>query len=171
MAARRLSAEDAFDLIVTSDLIRATRTAALIASELGLDATHAIEAGLREYDVGAWSGFTRDQIEERWPGDLLRFSEGQLDSPNGGESRAAFDVRVAQAGRAAASLARAGGFRRVLIVSHGGVIRSMARGARLPELRTSHLAGYRGTFEEGGLFPSDAVDLLEGDDDSSGLSL
>ena len=132
---------------------------------------HAIEPGLREYDVGAWSGFTRDQIEERWPGDLSRFTEGQLDSPSGGESRAAFDVRVAEAGRAVASLARASGFDRVLIVSHGGVVRSLARGAGLAELRTGHLAGYWGSFEEGGLLPSEAVDLLDGDDDGSYLSL
>jgi len=171
MAARRLTTEDRFDLLVSSDLIRATRTAALIASGLGLAAEHAIEPGLREYDVGAWSGFTREEIEQRWPGELLRFSQGELDAPSGGESRAAFDVRVAEAGRAVASLAIASGFKRVLIVSHGGVVRSLTRGAGLPELRTGHLAGYRGSFEQGGLFPSEAVDLLDGDDDSSYLSL
>jgi probable phosphoglycerate mutase len=171
-AARRLAAEDRFDLVVSSDLIRATRTGALIASELGLESSLRIEVGLREYDVGAWSGCTRDEIEERWPGDLVRFSQGELDSPGAGESRLAFDVRVADAGRSLASQAVAGGAQRVLVVAHGGVIRSMARRAGLPDQRTGHLAGYRGSFEEDGLFPSEAVDLLEGDDDDgSFLSL
>jgi broad specificity phosphatase PhoE len=171
LAARRLSSEQPFDLVVSSDLSRAVQTAALMNTELGYGAPHEIEASLREYDVGAWSGHTRDEIEALWPGDLNRFSQGELESPPGGESRTDFDERVAEAGRRVAARARASGSRRVLVVAHGGVVRSLGRRAGQPETRTGHLAGYRGTIEAGGLFPSEPVDLLVGADDSSAASL
>jgi probable phosphoglycerate mutase len=170
-AARRLSGGQPFDLVVSSDLSRAVETAVLINTELGSGARHEIEASLREYDVGAWSGHTRDEIEAKWPGYLSRFGQGELDYPPGGESRADFDERVAQAGRWVAARARAKGSKRVLVVTHGGVVRSLARLAGRPETRTGHLAGYRGIIGTGGLSPSEPVDLLVGEDDSSGLSL
>ncbi len=171
LAAKRLSSEEPFDLVVSSDLSRAVQTAALMNTELGSVAPHEIESSLREYDVGAWSGHTRAEIEAKWPGYLNRFGEGQLDVPPGGESRADFDERVAEAGRWVAARAHAGGSRRVLVVAHGGVVRSLARRAGQPETRTGHLAGYRGSIGAGGLFPAEPVDLLVGEDDSSGASL
>jgi broad specificity phosphatase PhoE len=170
-AARRLSGEQPFDLVVSSDLSRAVETAALMNTELGSTARHEIESSLREYDVGAWSGHTRDEIEAGWPGYLSRFSQGQLDYPPGGESRADFEERVAQAGRWVATRARANRSKRVLVVAHGGVVRSFARLAGRPETRTGHLAGYRGSIATDGLLPTEPVDLLVGEDDSSGLSL
>jgi broad specificity phosphatase PhoE len=171
MAARRLSCEEPFDLVVSSDLSRAVQTAALMNTELGSGAPHEIEASLREYDVGAWSGHTRDEIEAKWPGYLHRFSQGELDFPPGGESRAHFDERITEAGRWVAARARASGSKRVLVVAHGGVVRSLARLAGQPETRTGHLAGYRGSVGADGLYPAEPVDLLVGEDDSSGASL
>jgi broad specificity phosphatase PhoE len=171
MAGRRLSSEEPFDLVVSSDLNRAIRTAALMNTELGSGAPHEIESSLREYDVGAWSGHTRDEIEAKWPGSLERFSQGQLDFPPGGESRAHFDERVAEAGRWVAARARVNGSRRVLVVAHGGVVRSLARRAGQPETRTGHLAGYRGNIGADHLFPTEPVDLLVGEDDTSRASL
>jgi probable phosphoglycerate mutase len=171
LAGRRLSSETPFDLVVSSDLGRAVQTAALMNTELGTGAPHEIETGLREYDVGAWSGHTREEIEAQWPGYLDRFGQGALDSPPGGESRADFDERVVEAGRWVAARARASDSRRVLVVTHGGVVRSLARRAGRPDARTGHLAGYRGFIDADGLFPAESVDLLVGDDDSSGASL
>ncbi len=170
-AARRLSGEQPFDLVVSSDLCRAVETVALMNTELGFGARHEIESSLREYDVGAWSGHTRDEIEAEWPGYLRRFSQGQLEYPPGGESRAGFDERVAQAGRWVAARAKANASKRVLVVTHGGVVRSLARQAGQPEARAGHLAGYRGSIGTDGLFPTAPVDLLVGEDDRSGLSL
>lgn len=158
--ARSLSFEDPFDLVVSSDLRRAARTAALMRAELELDTPHEVEAGLREYDVGAWSGCTRDEIEARWPGFLNRFSSGELDAPPAGESRADFDARVAEAARLVAELAETRGSKRVLVVAHGGVVRSVARRAGQAEMRTGHMSGYRGTIRSGHLFPAEPVDLL-----------
>jgi len=155
-----LAAEDRFDLVVSSDLRRAVRTAALMKAELELDAPHEVATGLREYDVGAWSGCTRDEIEARWPGFLSRFSSGELDAPPAGESRSDFDVRVAAAARSVAKLAETCGSKRVLVVAHGGVVRSVARRAGQVEMRTGHMSGYRGAIRSGDLFPAEPVDLL-----------
>jgi broad specificity phosphatase PhoE len=159
-AAARLAGGPPFDLVVSSDLVRARRTAELLAEGLELAAPHHIEAGLREYDVGAWSGRTVDEIEARWPGAVARFARREL-APAGGEDRSHFDDRVAAAGRRVAATACAAGAERVLVVAHGGVVRSLARAADQPEYRVGHLAGFWGRHTEAGLFPTQPVDLLD----------
>src|SRR4051794_33210706 len=57
------------DLVVCSDLQRAQVTAEIIASELGVGPV-VTDAGLRERDAGEWSGLTRTEIHEQWPGYL-----------------------------------------------------------------------------------------------------
>src|ERR687893_1474427 len=57
------------DAVVSSDLQRALVTAELMAAVLEIDGVH-VEADLRERDVGDFTGLTRAQIEERWPGSL-----------------------------------------------------------------------------------------------------
>lgn len=59
----------ALDAIFASDLQRATETAAIISVELGVGPV-VVDADLRERDAGEWSGLTRDEIEEQWPGYL-----------------------------------------------------------------------------------------------------
>ncbi len=159
-AAVRLEASDSFGLVVSSDLVRARQTAELMADALGVEGSRAIEMGLREYDVGEWSGLTREEISTRWPGELLSFDRGELDAPPGGESRQSFDLRVSSAGERVAALATATGAERVLVVTHAGVVRSFARLAGLPEQRMGHLAGYWGVCDAIGLRPRDPVDLI-----------
>src|SRR5262249_56090611 len=65
----RLSQIATIVAVWTSDLVRARRTGELIAERLGLGGVRA-ESRLRERDVGSWSGLTRVEIEERWPGYL-----------------------------------------------------------------------------------------------------
>ena len=66
--ARRLAEElreTAFDAVYASDLRRAFETAEILA------APHAVpvvaDAGLREIDIGSWSGLTRAEIDARFP--------------------------------------------------------------------------------------------------------
>lgn len=153
----------AFDLIASSDLERARRTAELMAAVLGYDAPVTIDPGLREFDVGAWSGLTRGEIEARWPGVLARFDLTR-DAPPSGERPAKFDARVGAAAARIAKLATASGAKRVLVVSHGGVLRAVARMAGVATYRIGHLAGYEGTYDEGHLLPKDPVDLIESGD-------
>jgi broad specificity phosphatase PhoE len=162
-AAARLAGEAAFELVVTSDLDRARRTAELLVEALDLMTGVSLDAGLREYDVGAWSGHTRDEIEARWPGEIARFSSNEMAAPPGGEDRATFEARVAAAGRRVAEVAQRVGAGPVLVVAHAGVIRALARAVGQPEHRIGHLAGYRGSHAAGGLFPERPVKLLDGE--------
>jgi probable phosphoglycerate mutase len=162
-AAARLAGEARFELVVSSDLGRAQRTAELLVDALDLTTCPSVDAGLREYDVGAWSGLTRDEIEARWPGEIARFSANEMVAPPGGENRAAFDARVRAAGARVADAAQRGGAEQVLVVAHGGVVRALARTAGQPDYRIGHLAGYWGSHTAGGLFPDRPVNLLDGE--------
>jgi broad specificity phosphatase PhoE len=150
-------------MVVTSDLVRARRTAELLAQVLGWSASVVVDPGLREYDVGAWSGRTHDEIEARWPGQIARFGSGEITAPPGGEDRHEFDVRVVEAGMRVGASAGATGLDRVLVVTHSGVVRALARAAGRAEYRVGHLAGYRGECGPGGLFPDHPVSLLDGE--------
>lgn len=109
---------EAVDAVWTSDLARAARTAELLATGLGLAPPHA-DARLRERDVGEWSGLTRSEIEERWPGALA-----ERRSPSGWED----DDRLAQRALAALrELASTAPGTTIVVVTHGGVIRTIER--------------------------------------------
>src|SRR5918996_2805211 len=65
-AARAVGAVDA---IWASDLQRAAETAAIIADGVGVGPV-TVDPDLRERDAGEFSGRTREEIEERFPGYL-----------------------------------------------------------------------------------------------------
>lgn len=109
--------------IVHSGMLRTALTAELLAQGLDLGALE-IEPGLKEYDVGQWSGLTRPEIESRWPGALEAWFQGRLPATPGGESREAFADRLLDAVRRVA-LTHPGGT--VLAVTHGGVLGTLQR--------------------------------------------
>ncbi len=119
-------------VVWVSDLVRARRTGELIAQRLGLDGVRA-EARLRERDVGAWSGLTRDEIERQWPGYLAARR-----SPPDFEGDDALLER-ARAGLAAAINGSGSGD--VLVVTHGGVIRTIERSLGATPERLPNLGG------------------------------
>ena len=163
VAAARIGAEpwfDGFDLVVSSDLIRARQTAELLADGLDLAVPPVFDEGLREFDAGEWSGRTLAEIEKVWPGEVERFTRGLVDSPPGGENRRDFDRRVSEAICRIARLADQTSAPSVLLVAHGGVVSSIARTAGLARRHIGHLAGYRGRLGNTGLLPDEPVDLL-----------
>ncbi|MGH7857784.1 MAG: histidine phosphatase family protein [Candidatus Binatia bacterium] len=113
---------DSVGAVVASDLERAFETATILASELDLDPP-APEPGLREIDVGEWSGLTRGEIEERWPGLLEEWRAGRLDRIPGGEERDRFRARVLESLERVASHGRTD----LLVVTHAGVIGVLER--------------------------------------------
>jgi broad specificity phosphatase PhoE len=117
------SAVGAVDAIVASDLERAVQTALIVSEAIGVGPV-VTEAGLRERNVGDWTGLTRDEIEERWPGDLDRWRKGELPEPPNGERNDAIIERVEAALRRIAQSFDGG---EVLAVSHGGVMRLLER--------------------------------------------
>jgi probable phosphoglycerate mutase len=116
--AARLS-EVALDGVYASDLERARETAAAVARSKGLEVR--IDPDLREVDVGSWSGLTRDEAAQRFPGEFRRWQHGGSGWEDG-ESYERMSERVLGSVLGIAG-AHAGG--RVLVVSHGGPIRAI----------------------------------------------
>lgn len=108
---------DAFDAIWSSDLTRARQTAEIIAKQLGLDVR--LDARLRERDAGEWQGHTRAEIDEQWPGYL---ATGRR--PPGFEEDQDLGERVLDA---ITEIRRAHSGGSVLVVAHGGVVRTLER--------------------------------------------
>lgn len=144
------------DAVVTSDLIRATETAAIISETIGVGPV-LVEERLRERDVGEWTGLTHDEIEETWPG-LLAIRPLQ---PPGGESRNQVMDRVLK-GLDAISTAYPGG--EVLVIAHGGVIRNLERHLGAEPASLPNLGGVQITIHESRLVLGERLLLLNPDD-------
>lgn len=125
--ARALAAEPV-DHLITSDLARASETAAILAEAWGLSPR--LDPLLRELDVGEWTGLTRAEIADREVAALERFESAVPDvRPGGGESRRELRRRVRTA---AAEIASAHPGARVALVTHLGTIRALRPGTELP---------------------------------------
>ncbi len=144
-----------FTAVVSSPLVRARQTAEIVADGLGLGPVET-EARLRERDVGEWSGLTTDEIETRWPGLLDEWRAGRLDAIPGGEGD--ITARVLEGLDRVIALHPGD---TVLVVTHGGVIRTAERalGAELSSVR--NVAGRWFEADGGGLNPGDAVQLQD----------
>ena len=105
------------DAVVSSDLAQARRTDEIIAAHLALGPVE-LFAGLRERDVGEFTGRTRAEIEARWPGLLASVPL----EPPGGESRPAVLSRAVATLHRIAARHRGG---RVVAVTHGALIRAV----------------------------------------------
>ena len=118
--ARELAAslDGTVDAIYSSDLLRASETAEIVGAALGLPV--AVDPGLREVDVGEWSGLVHTEIESRYPEGFARWRQG-MHGWEDGESYDEMGVRVV--GALLAIAARHPG-ETVLVVSHGGAIRA-----------------------------------------------
>jgi broad specificity phosphatase PhoE len=116
--AQRLVEERArFDHIYASDLLRAYETAQIIAEPLHVPVEPLPD--LREIDIGPWSGLTKPEILQRFPGAFVEF-----DLPPGAESHESFSRRVSQALERLTAAHRG---QRLAVVTHGGVVRAMIR--------------------------------------------
>lgn len=147
-----------FEVVVSSDLSRARETAEIIAGELGLG-TVTVEVGLRERDVGAWSGLTTDEIEARWPGLLDQWRAGRLEAIPEGEGD--ISQRVMEAVERVLVLHP---LDTVLGVSHGGVIRTMERALGVDPVGVRNLAGrWVSLGPDGELVAGEAVVLHDPD--------
>ncbi len=124
-AAKRL-ASAGLDVIVTSPLVRATRTAEEVAAVTGAQVV--TEDGFRETDFGAWEGQTFAEVRERWPAEMAAWLADPAVPPPGGESFAEVSKRVTDA----LQHVLAGWERQtVLIVSHVTPIKTLVAAALL----------------------------------------
>jgi broad specificity phosphatase PhoE len=130
-----------FDAIYSSDLRRALETADAVARERELVVI--VETGLREIDIGEWSGLTTTEIQQRHPDGFARHSMGG-DGWEHGETHAAMSERVVEA---VTRIAAAHPDGQVLCVMHGGTIRAVlahAEGMDLGEWRRTRLGPVNG---------------------------
>ena len=144
-----------FDAIVSSDLIRARNTAAIIANGLGIGLLEP-DIRLRETHVGEWQGLTHDQIERDWPGYLAEHKR-----PPGFEDDASIVARVTDALTDLATQFPGG---ELLCIAHAGVIRVMRREHRVTDTRIANLGGCHFIVRPGHstlLEIGDLVDLFE----------
>ena len=159
-AAGRLAALG-FSAVVASDLRRARRTGEILAEALGLELE--VDAGIREIDVGDWTGLTRAEIDARWPGELADWSEGRSESTPGGELRAHLTDRARAAVTRRAAAAAPG--QRLLFVTHGALIRNLDRVLGLEPQIIPNLGGrWYEADGTGALVPADLVSLADPDD-------
>jgi broad specificity phosphatase PhoE len=152
-AARSLGAIDA---IWASDLQRAAETAAIIAADLGVGPV-VLDADLRERDAGEWTGLTRAEIEERYPGFL---PDGRR--PPDWES----DERLlARALRTLGRIADAVPGGDVLVITHAGLVFAVEGHFGLAHTRLANVEGRWVTMPTGGdLRLGDRVVLAEPQD-------
>ena len=131
LAALRLE----FPAIWTSDLRRASETAAIIARRLGLGEP-IVDARLREAHAGEWEGLTPEEIELRWPGWLEAHHRPATFEP--------YSAVVARASEALSDVAaRACDLDppAALVVAHSGVVRSLIRHLGGIDTRIPNLGG------------------------------
>ena len=127
--------------VVSSPLLRATETAEIIAESSG--ASHiATHRGLTERDLGEWTGLTRSEVEERWPGYLSGHKW-----PESAETTEAFRKRVLEAIHSIAGEYEED----VLVVAHAGVIITLEQSLGVSWRRIGNLCGRAIAYDNGKL--------------------
>lgn len=116
------------DLILSSDLARATDTATVLTEVLEVPLR--VDKRLRETHLGEWQGLTGAEVEERAPGERERWRADATWAPPGGETRT--DVAARAHDVVAELLHGENTSETVLVAAHGGLI--LALTARLLNL-------------------------------------
>ena len=131
--------------VVSSPLLRATETAEIIAESSGTShiATH---PGLTERDLGEWTGLTRSEVEERWPGYL-----NEHKWPESAETTEAFIKRVLEAIHSIAEETAGEHDEDVLVVAHAGVIITLEQSLGVPWRKIGNLCGRAVEYDRGKL--------------------
>jgi len=119
LVARRLARAD-IDVIVTSPLQRARRTAEVVAEATG--APMLVDDDLAEADFGAWQGLTFAEADKAWPAELAAWMSSPDAAPPDGESFAAVARRVLAA---LDRLIEAHRHRTAVVVSHVTPIKTL----------------------------------------------
>lgn len=107
-------------LLLTSDLRRASDTAAVLAEHTGLQAQ--TDKRLRETHLGEWQGLTHDDVDIRWPGGRATWRRDAEWAPPGGETRVEVAARARQV---VAELDTLHDVQIAVLCAHGGLIASL----------------------------------------------
>jgi broad specificity phosphatase PhoE len=140
------------DAVVASDLVRAQQTAGIISDDRGFGPVRA-EPRLRETYTGEWTGLTRDEIEDAWPGWLASDRR-----PAGFES---WEAVAQRATAALLDLHTTFAGRNVLAIAHAGVIRSVERSLDVLGTVPKNLGGRWFHVDGRGLAAGEIVVLID----------
>ena len=143
------------DVVASSTLQRSLVSAEIIAEIMGRDPPVTVPE-LIERDVREFSGLTREQIEERFPGFL---EDGRR--PPGWEHDDALLGRVLAGLQQLAELI---GDRTAVVVTHGGVIYSLEDHLGCAPGRVTNMSGRWVTITNGQIVPGERVHPLDGVD-------
>lgn len=143
------------DVVAASTLQRSRASAEIIAKVMGCDPPIPIPE-LIERDVREFSGLTREQIEERFPGFL---QDGRR--PPGWEQDDALLARVLAGLERLAALI---GDQTAVVVTHGGVIYSLEDYLGCQPSRVTNMSGRWVTMANGQMVPGERVHPLDGVD-------
>jgi probable phosphoglycerate mutase len=130
------------DAIVASDLQRAAETAAIVAGAIGVGPV-VIDADWRERDAGEWSGLTRAEIDEQWPGYLPESRHGAF-APSEQRRPPSWEPDDVLLRRVLVALARVHdlvGDGDALVVTHGGVVYTLEQHLGATFERMANLEG------------------------------
>ncbi len=124
-------ADQTFDAIYSSDLLRAWDTAISVGDAVNTRVQTV--SALRERGFGVFEGKTFEQIGELWPDQALRWRKRDpAYSPEGGESLIEFQDRIVTAVN---QLAAAHAGEQIALVAHGGVMDVLYRAATRQEIQ------------------------------------
>jgi probable phosphoglycerate mutase len=158
------------DAIVASPLVRAFETATIIGEELGVGPVLG-DRDLIERDAGEWSGLTRAEIDERYPGWLEPPPDNEHTSfgPAGPRRRRrppGWEDDEALLARGLSALARLERMDAddVLVVTHGGLIYTLERHLGAQFQRAANLEGRWIHVANGHRRLGDRVRLVDPDD-------
>ena len=126
-----------FSAVISSDLMRTRETAESIGMALNLRVD--LDRRLREIDIGAWAGLTQEQIANTFPAEwALWQSRDAHMRRGGGESYHDAHARITPALH---EIAERHPGSRILVMTHGGVLRAYLAGLMgLPLGRIWHLS-------------------------------
>jgi probable phosphoglycerate mutase len=114
--------------VVSSDLRRASETAAALGERTGLE-VH-VDTRLRETHLGDWQGLTHAEVDAMAPGARLAWRDDARLAPHGGESRVDVADRsmplVAELVAEQSEWGRDEPDRPVVLVAHGGLIAALS---------------------------------------------
>ena len=117
--ARRLAGE-VLAAVYSSDLLRARQTAEHVAQAAQVPLR--MRPALREADLGAWSGLTRDEIVRQFPDEWDGWVSGVDGARTAAESYAAVQARAV---RAVDEIVASHAGESVAVVSHGGTLKAI----------------------------------------------
>jgi broad specificity phosphatase PhoE/CTP:molybdopterin cytidylyltransferase MocA len=121
---RLLALAPSLQMIYTSDLLRASETAKLIAALYPHKCTVKREKDFREINLGEWDGLPIAEIKKAYPDEFRKRGEDLLHYHVAGGGENFFELQRRAAGRLEDIMKKTDG--EIAIVTHGGVIRAIA---------------------------------------------